>query len=218
MILPMITLIIASLYPCLGLWVYLRKARKHQLAVRCGVALLVVFVIALTPIYFQTGYTVSLSFGPALVLALSLGAYLFEVILLWRESRAFGMVGSVAFVAALIVAYLGLYPVLDGSSMDQLTAGRLAPGTSYRVVLTEGGFGAHYYVIEKFTNPPLFPFVQKRIGRGLLPCGGTSDDLRYHRVIPSISPGAKDNTLHVVCVYRDPVLPTESEEVTLLNN
>jgi len=218
MILLMLALIIAALYPCLGLWVYLRKARKRQLVARCGVALLVVFLIALMPIQALTDYTVSLSFGPALVLALSLGAYLFEVILIWRESRAFGLVGCVAFVAALIVAYLGVYPVLDGSSMDQLTAGRLAPGISYRVVLFDGGFGSHYYVIEKFTNPPRFPFVQKRIGRGTLPCEGTSDDLRNHRVIPSISAGAKDDTLHVVCVYKDPVLPTESEDVMLLNN
>ena len=212
----LVLLVFPVLYVLCGVWVYMRKARGRQLAKRIWVALLLLFLMSLAPAESRTGYTVSLSFGPALVLLLSVGAYLLEVILVWRESRAFGAVGIFAFLAVLVLALLDLYPWIDESSISQLMSGRLSPTLSYRVVPTEGGFGAHYYAIEEYTNPSRFPIVQTLIARGVLPCGGTEDEIRSHRVVPSISLGPNANTLHVVCVYRDSAIAPSSEDVRLL--
>lgn len=215
-------LALTLLYALSGVWAYLRKARKSQLMRRISVALLLLFLVTLEPIQYLTEYSVSLSFGPVLILALSLGACLVEEILVWRESRVFGLAGIPGLVAALAL-FVALFftsgSIFDPAgrgSLSPLMSGRLSPTLSYRVLPTEGGFGAHYYAIEEYTNPSRFPIVQTRIASGVLPCGGTEEDLRSHRVVPSIGLGPNANTLHVVCVYQDSAIPTSSEDVRLL--
>jgi hypothetical protein len=216
LLLVLMLLVFPVLFILGGIWVYLRKARGHQLIKRIWVTLLFLFLMSLAPAESLTGYTVSLSFGPMLILLLSVGACLFEVILVWRESRAFGAVGLFAFLAVLVVAFLDLYPWIDESSISQLMSGRLSPTLSYRVVPTEGGFGAHYYAIKEYTNPSRFPIVQTLIASGVLPCGGTEDQVRSHLLVPSISLGASANTLHVTCVFKDSAIAPESADVRLL--
>jgi hypothetical protein len=214
--LVLVLLVFPALYVLCGVWLYLRKANGRQLTKRIWLALLLLFLISLAPAESLTGYTVSLSFGPALILLMSVGACLFAVILVWRENRAFGVAGIFVFPAVLVLAFGSLYSAIDESSISQLMSGRLSPTLSYRVVPTEGGFGAHYYVIEEHTNPSRFPIVQMRIALGNLPCAGTEGDLRSGRVVPSISLGPNANTLHVVCVYRDNAIDPSSEDVRLL--
>jgi hypothetical protein len=216
LLLVLALLVFPALYILGGVWICLRKARGRQLIRRILVILLFLSLISLAPAESLTGYTVSLSFGPALMLLLSVSACLFAVILVWRENRAFGVAGIFVFPAVLVLAFGSLYSAIDESSISQLMSGRLSPTLSYRVVPTEGGFGAHYYVIEEYTNPSRFPIVQTRIASGILPCGGTEDEIRSHRVVPSISLGPNANTLHVVCVDRDGVIAPSSEDVRLL--
>jgi hypothetical protein len=216
LLLVLLLLVFPGLFILGGVWVYLRRARGRQLISRIWVALLFLFLMSLAPTESLTGYTVSLSFGPMLILLLSVGACLFEVILVWRESRGFGAVGIFAFLAVLVLAFLDLYPWIDESSISQLMAERLSPTLSYRVVPTKGGFGAHYYAIEEYANPSRFPIVQSLIARGILPCGGTEDQIRSHLVVPSISLGPSANTLHVICVFKDSAIAPESADVRLL--
>ena len=213
-LLVLVLLVFPVFYILCGFWVYLRKVRGLRLVKRIGVALLLLFLISLAPAESLTGYTVSLSFGPALILLLSVSACLFEVIFVWRESRAFGVAGIFAFLAVLVLAFLDLYPWIDQSSISQLMSGRLSPTLSYRIVPSAWGGGG--FAIEEYTNPSRFPIVQMRIASGVLPCGGTGDDLRSHRVIPSVSLGPNANTLHVVCVYKDGAIAPSSEDVRLL--
>jgi len=210
----LLLVVFPGLYVLCGVWVYLRKVRGRLLIKRIWVVLLLLFLISLAPAESLTGYTVSLSFGPMLILLLSVSACLFEVILVWRESRAFGVAGLFSFAAVLVLAFLGLFLWTDESSISQLMSGRLSPTLSYRVVPSAWSRGS--FEINEYANPSRFPIVQTRIASGNLPCAGTEDDLRSHRVVPSISLGPNADTLHVVCVYRDSAIAPSSEDVRLL--
>ena len=209
-----------------GMWVYLRKARTHQLRKRVSVVLLLLFLIAMLPIQCLTEYSISLSFGPVLILGLSLGACFVEEILVWREGRVFGLAGIPGLVAALTL-FVGLFFTSGGifdpagtASLSPLMSGRLSPVLSYRITAGQSIIGADtIYRYEIYKNPPRFPFVQRRIQSESVPLGCMDPDgIASHRIVPQISLGPDAKTLHLTCAYPDSeIRPDTSVDVRLQN-
>ena len=227
---PSMTLLIAwlaltVLYVLGGMWVYLRKAGTRQLTKRISVVLLLLFLMTLVPIQCLTEYSISLYFGPVLILALSFGACLLEEILVWREGRMFGLAGIPGLVAALTV-FVGLFLSsgwmfdLTGTASLPLMSGRLSPVLSYRLTAGQSVWGAStIYRYEIYKNPLRFPFVQRRIQSESVPLGCMDPDgIASHRIVPEISLGPDAKTLHLTCAYPDSeIRPDTTVDVRLQN-
>jgi len=218
--------VLTALYAFGGVWVYLRKARKRQLVRRIYVVLLLLFLMALLPIQYATDYSVSLTFGPVLILAVSVGAFLAEVILVWRESRLLGLAGIPGFVAALVVFFSlfsmsnWMFDLVGIPSLSPFMAGRLSPVLSYRVTAAQGFFGGgKFYRYEIYTNPHRFPFVQRRILTEPVPEGcDDPEGIRSGRIVPEISLGPDGKTLHLTCMYPDGEIRAENGVDVRLEN
>jgi hypothetical protein len=214
------------LYVLGGIWVYLRKAGKRRLMRRISVVLLFLFLMSLVPIQYLTDYSVSLSFGPGLILALSLGACLLEEILVWREKRVFGLAGIPGLVGALAL-FVGLFfssgwmfDLAATPSLFPLASGRLSPVLSYRITVAQSIIGASkFYRYEIYTNPLRFPFVQRRIQSEPVPWGCQDPDaLASRRIVPEVFLGPDAKTLHLTCVYPGgETRPETSVDVKLQN-
>jgi len=219
-------LVLAVLFALSGVWVYLRKARKRQLMRRISVVLLLLFLMILEPIQYLTEYSVSLSFGPVLILALSLGACLLQEILVWRESRVFGLaeipglLASLALFVALFFSSGSIFDLAGTASLSPLMSGRLSPVLSYRITAAQSIIGgAKFYRYEIYTNPLRFPLVQRRIQSEPIPWGCQDPDgLESRRIVPEISLRPDLKTLHLTCLYPgEEILPETSVDVRLQN-
>jgi hypothetical protein len=175
-------------------WVLMRSVAALSGRWQWGSAALLVLLIFLEWVQWDTGYALAIPMAPILTLVFGFVAYVLSMFLLWHKNRLAALIGLAVPLFFFFRLGRGLIIVLlviagtSGLMPDHW--GRISPTLSYQTAPTHaliGGAAFEQYRI--YRNPRGLPLMQKRIRNGSLPCPSAT-----------FGPGRDEQTIQITCV------------------